>query len=308
MLNFCKQSHLNASVPYPDKMPIFTPSGHRCWSEKIHMSYFGLRNRIQWVNAIALAISVNTFSCQGRYVKLEPACCNYFRLRGKKMSEKKALNHAGFIKIGLLLILAVIVLTGFVAIRGLQTFRWGMAECLRWQGESLSERFSVTDETSRQLVTMTGEFARQIESGAISPLKGFTVLRAFYNGPLLLTLLHTSLTQSLHATEMPEGIDTSELAGTSLRFFFAAKQGKIALPAQKEIIDMLMEKRVVETPSALGLAIPEQTESFRKKLSQSTMIDCLKRMGEISSDTAALSPDTILESVSELRQIIAALQ
>lgn len=224
------------------------------------------------------------------------------------MSEKKVTNHAGFIKIGLILLLAAIVGTGFVAVRGLQTFRWGMAECLRWQGECLSERFLVADETSRQLVTMTGEFATQIESGAVSPLKGFTVLRAFYNGPLLLTLLHTSLTQSLHATEMPEYIDTSELAATSLRFFFAAKQGKIALPAQKEIIDMLMEKRVVETPSALGLAIPEQTESFRKKLSQTAMLSCLKRMGEISSDTAALSPDTILDPAVELKQILTAAQ
>lgn len=224
------------------------------------------------------------------------------------MSEKKTFNNAGFIKIGLLLILVVIVLTGFVAVRGLQTFRWGMAECLRWQGESLSERFFITEETGRQLVTMTGEFARQIESGAVSPLKGFAVLRAFYNGPLLLTLLHTSLTQSLQITEMPEGIDTSELAETSLRFFFAAKQGKIALPAQKEIIDMLMEKRVVETPSALGLAIPEQTESFRKKLSQNTMLSCLKRMGEISSGTAVLSPDTILDPAVELKQILAATQ
>lgn len=231
-----------------------------------------------------------------------------FACEAKKMSEKKALNHAGFIKIGLILLLAVIVGTVFVAVRGLQTFRWGMAECLRWQGESLSERFFITDETSKQLVTMTGEFARQIESGAVSPLKGFTVLRAFYNGPLLLTLLHTSLTQSLHAAEMPEGIDASELADASLRFFFAAKQGKIALPAQKEIIDMLMEKRVVETPSALGLAIPEQTESFRKKLSQSTMLSCLKRMGQTSSGTAAIFPTAVLDPVSELRQIIAAAQ
>ncbi len=242
------------------------------------------------------------------YDRLNSACCNYFRLMVRKMSEEKTCKTAGFIKVGLVLLLAAIAITGFVAVRGLQTFRWGMAECLRWQGESLSERFFVTDETSRQLVTMTGEFARQIESGTVSPLKGFTVLRAFYNGPLLLTLLHTSLIQSLHATEMPEGIDTSELTGISLRFFFAAKQGKIALPTQKEIIDMLMEKRVVETPSALGLAIPEQTESFRKKLSQSTMLGCLKRMGDISSDTAAIFPTAELEPVSELRQIIAAAQ
>lgn len=222
------------------------------------------------------------------------------------MSEKKVTNNAGFIKTGLIIILAVIALTVFVAVRGLQTFRWGMAECLRWQGESLSERFFVTEDTNKQLMTMTGEFARQIESGAVSPLKGFTVLRAFYNGPLLLTLLHTSLTQSLHAAEMPDDTDTSELANTSLRFFFAAKQGKIELSAQKEIVEMLMEKRVVETPSALGLAIPEQTESFRKKLSQSTMLSCLKRMGEISSDTAALSPDTILDPAAELKQILSA--
>ena len=82
----------------------------------------------------------------------------------------------------------------------------------------------------------------------------------------------------------------------------------VALPAQKEIIDMLMEKRVVETPSALGLAIPEQTESFRKKLSQSTMLSCLKRMGQTSSGTAAIFPTAVLDPVSELRQIIAAAQ
>ena len=224
------------------------------------------------------------------------------------MSEKKALNNTGFIKIGLVLLLAAIAVSAFVAVRGLQTFRWGMAECLRWQGESLSERFFITEETGRQLATMTGEFARQIESGAVSPLKGFAVLRAFYSGPLLLTLLYMSLTQSLYATEMSEGIDTSVLASSSLRFFLAAKQGKIELPAQKEIIDMLMEKRVVETPSALGLAIPEQTESFRKKLGQTAMLKCLERMAGISSDTAALFPDTILDPAVELKQILAAAQ
>ncbi len=204
--------------------------------------------------------------------------------------------------------LAAIAITGFVAVRGLQTFRWGMAECLRWQGESLSERFFVTEDMNKQLVTMTGEFARQIESGAVSPLKGFAVLRAFYNGPLLLALLHASLTQSLSTAELPDDTDIPGLASTSLHFFCAARHGKISLPAQKEIIDMLMEKRVVETPSALGLAIPEQTESFRKKLGQAAMLDCLKRMGQISSGTAAIFPTAVLDPVSELRQIIAAAQ
>lgn len=214
-------------------------------------------------------------------------------------------SNRGFIRRALILLLAVLAVFAFMAVRGLQTVRWGMAECLRWQADSLSARFIIAEVSHQEMTAMVQEFARKIESGSVSPLRGFSVLRGFYNGPLLLALLHNSFVQRLRNSGIPEDTDLAGLEKASRLFFVNASLGKIDFAGQSEIRNLLMEEKIVDSPTALGLTIPEQVETFRKKMGQGAVLDCLKRMAELSSATEVLSEAADINPSAELKQILA---
>ena len=214
-------------------------------------------------------------------------------------------SNRGFIRKALVLLLAVVAGFAFMAVRGLQTVRWGMAECLRWQADSLSERFIIAEVSHQEMTAMVQEFSRKIESGSISPLRGFSVLRGFYKGPFVLALLYYSFVQRLRDSEMPEDSDLANLEKTSRLFFVNARLGKINSAGQSEIHKLLMEEKIVDSPTALGLTIPEQVETFRKKMGQGAIFDCLKRMAELCSTTEALSETAEVDMTAELKQILA---
>ncbi len=222
----------------------------------------------------------------------------------KKKCPCLHISNRGFVKQAILLVLLAVVVSGFLINRGLASLRWGMSECLRWQVKSLSERFIIAEEANSKLVGMVEGFAQKIDAGSISPMKGFAVLRAFYKGPLTLALLHSSIMNRVKSDAA--GTDLLSVEKTSLQFFSGSKAGKIAATDQDEVQGLLMEKRIVETPSALGLAIPEPVETFRKKIGQTALHACLARMEQISLSAGQTAGQAVLDPVIELQVVLSA--
>ncbi len=212
----------------------------------------------------------------------------------------------GFVKPLILLLTLTAILSGFFCYRSFTTARWGMAECLRWQGTELSERFIIDEKISSGLNSILQEFARQIESGDVSSLKGFAVLRALYSGPVMLALLHTSINNRLQTMEIAGFSDISSLATTSLRFFLLVKAGKIANEDWEKVKHQLMEKKFRKTLSNSGTTIPETIETFKKEIDQDSLLSCLELMFRASKNATTITESTTLDSIEELKKVVMA--
>lgn len=205
----------------------------------------------------------------------------------------------------LLLILAALS-AGFLGYRSFATARWGMAECLRWQGTELSQRFILDDLTYSSLNSILKNFSRQIESGSVSSLKGFAVLRALYDGPVLLALLHTSINNRLQNFATAGLSDIESLSAVSLRFFFELKAGKIANEDWEKVKHLLLEKKFRKTLSNSGTTIPETIETFKKEIDQDSLLSCLALMNRASHNAIGTPENASLDSIEELKKVVAA--
>lgn len=216
-------------------------------------------------------------------------------------------NSMGFVKPLILLLTLTALLFGFFCYRSFTTARWGMAECLRWQGAELSERFIIDEKISSGLNSILQEFARQIESGSVSSLKGFAVLRALYSGPVMLAMLHASINNRLQTMEIAGLSDISNFNTTSLRFFLLVKDGKIANEDWEKVKHQLMEKKFRKTLSNSGTTIPETIETFKKEIDQDSLLSCLALMNRTSQNASTTASAAYLQPVEELEKIIAAI-
>ncbi|EKD83943.1 MAG: hypothetical protein ACD_39C00344G0002 [uncultured bacterium] len=209
-------------------------------------------------------------------------------------------------KLIIVLLLCAVAILAFVAWRGTLTMRQGMADCLIWQAASLADRFSIDEENNHELVAEINEYAQRIAHGIDPVITGFEVLRSFYDGPLLLALLHTSLINRIDRIEAPEAFDRKNFSMVSLQFFLGVKSGKIADADWQKVRSLLMEQRICETESSIGFVIPEQVESFRKKISFQALSDCLALMDQASSNAPPVAEQAILDPVLELKKVLTA--
>ncbi len=215
-------------------------------------------------------------------------------------------NSMGFVKPLILLLTLTALLFGFFSYRSFTTARWGMAECLRWQGAELSERFIIDEKISSGLNSILQEFAGQIESGSVSSLKGFAVLRALYGGPVMLAMLHTSINNRLQTMEIAGLSDIQSLTAASLRFFMLVKDGKIADEDWEKVKHQLMEKKFRKTLSNSGTTIPETIETFKKEIDQDSLLSCLALMVRASKDATIMPENASLDSIEELKNVVMA--
>lgn len=226
----------------------------------------------------------------------------------KKKCHRRRGSVRSFLSRGTLLLVLVLLLVSFLAARGLGTVRWGMAECLRWQAARLSERFLLEDAVAGRLVQMVGGFAEKIETGNISPLRGFRVLRAFYQGPVLADLMHVSLVNHVRAPASEENADLSAVEKTSGLFFKALKSGKIASADWNKVYGALMEKKICETATEIGFAIPEQVESFRKNSGMSAMMAGIALMERANLSAGFADGAWSADPAAELQKILTAAE
>ncbi|OGK07701.1 MAG: hypothetical protein A2W80_19490 [Candidatus Riflebacteria bacterium GWC2_50_8] len=208
-------------------------------------------------------------------------------------------------KIAALVIACGCATLAFVAWRGMLTMRQGMADCLNWQGKSLAERFIIDDARNRELVAEVSGFAQRVTDGTQPAMSGFAVLRSFYDGPLLLALLHTSLANHVRTIATTEEIDLQDVEKVSLQFFTGVSNGKVATADWQKVRGLLMEQKICETESSIGFVIPEQVESFRRKIGQKALFDCIAIMQQAGSKTDPVASQTVLDPVAELKKILA---
>lgn len=194
----------------------------------------------------------------------------------------------------------------FVAWRGMLTIRQGMADCLNWQGKSLAERFIIDDAGNRKLVAEVSVFAQRVIDGTQPAMSGFAILRSFYDGPLLLALLHTSLVNYVRTVATTEEINQQDVEKVSLQFFTGVSSGKVATADWQKVRGLLMEQKICETESSIGFVIPEQVESFRRKIGQKALFDCIAIMQQACTKIDPVANQTVLDPVAELKKILAA--
>ncbi len=209
-----------------------------------------------------------------------------------------------WVKILTLVLICVFGAIAFAAWRGALTLRQGMADCLAWQGESLSERFILDEETSHEMVASIKVYAQNITAGEQPAMNEFAVLRAFYDGPLLLALMHTSLVNRIDAIEAPDDFDRQNATKISQRFFSAVEDKRISAEAWQKVRDMLLEQKINETESSIGFVIPEQVESFRKKIGLKNLTDCLDFMQQALANAIPADSAAVLDPVIELKRIL----
>lgn len=218
-----------------------------------------------------------------------------------KKNSLFALKHSrGFVRTGILILFAAVLAVAFFLNRGLGTVRWGMAECLRWQGMILSERFILQDQEYAKLEGLIEEYANKIEVGSISPEKGFPVLRALYKGPVLLAMLNSSVNKQFQLLQVPS-LHACETI--SLQFFLGQSLGKVSQPDCEKVKSMLMEDKISETVTSNGLVIPESIESFKKEIGFDSLLNCLEIMNKANQNAGFIAGDKRLDSVEELRKV-----
>ena len=209
-----------------------------------------------------------------------------------------------WVKILALLLVCCFGVIAFVAWRGVLTLRQGMADCLIWQGKSLSERFILDEETAHEMVASIKEYAQNVAAGTQPAMKGFAVLRAFYDGPLLLALMHTSIVNLFETIEAPDDFDRQSAKKVSQQFFCGVQDKRISAEAWQKVRETLLEQKINETESSIGFVIPEQVESFRKKIGFKGLTDCLASMQQALSDAGATNEASVLDPVIELKKIL----
>ncbi len=209
-----------------------------------------------------------------------------------------------WVKILALLLVCCFGAIAFVAWRGVLTLRQGMADCLAWQGESLSERFILDEETGHEMVASIKVYAQGVAAGTQPAMNGFEVLRAFYDGPLLLALMHTSIVNLSDAIEAPDDFDRQSAKKVSQQFFCAVKEKRIPTETWRKVREILLEQKINETESSIGFVIPEQIESFRKKLGFRALTGCLTVMQQALADAIATDDVVVLDPVIELKKIL----
>jgi len=209
-----------------------------------------------------------------------------------------------WVKVLALLLVCCFGAIAFVAWRGVLTLRQGMADCLIWQGESLSERFILDEETAHEMVASIKVYAQGVAAGTQPAMNGFAVLRAFYDGPLLLALMHTSIVNLSDAIEAPDDFDRQSAKKVSQQFFCAVKEKRIPAETWQKVREILLEQKINETESSIGFVIPEQVESFRKKIGFIALADCLASMQTALSDVGATDEVAVLDPVIELKRIL----
>lgn len=213
-------------------------------------------------------------------------------------------NHRSFLKSGILLSLAVIFIFLFLYSRGMNTARWGMSECLKWQGTSLSERFILKEQDAKKLNSLLEVFSHKVESGNISPGRGFSILRAFYKGPLLLALLNSSVKNKLQTFDLVPRSEIAELEKISNLFFRGVKSGKIAEKEWKRVKKSLMEESFRKTHTSIGSVLPESIETFKKGIRQDALFNCLGLMNKINKLVELVENNESMEPVEELEETI----
>jgi hypothetical protein len=209
-----------------------------------------------------------------------------------------------WVKIIALLLICVFGTMAFVAWRSVLTLRQGMADCLVWQGEILSERFILDEETAHEMVTSIKEYAQSVATGKEPAMNGFAVLRAFYEGPLLLALLHTSMVNRLETIEAPDDFDRQSGKKLSQQFFSAVEKNRIPAETWQKVRKILLKQKINETESSIGFVIPEQVESFRKKIGCKALTDCLVLMQQALAEVGSTDSITVLDPVVELKKIL----
>ncbi|KAF1083142.1 MAG: hypothetical protein GQF41_0909 [Candidatus Rifleibacterium amylolyticum] len=209
-----------------------------------------------------------------------------------------------WVKILALLFVCCFGAIAFVAWRGVLTLRQGMADCLIWQGESLSERFILDEETAHEMVASIKVYAQGVAAGTQPAINGFAILRAFYDGPLLLALLHSSIVNRLEAIEAADEFDRQNATKVSQQFFCAVQDKRISAEIWQKIREILLEQKINETESSIGFVIPEQVEGFRKKIGVEALADCLAVMQQALADAGATGDVAVLDPVIELKRIL----
>ncbi|PKL47220.1 MAG: hypothetical protein CVV42_13715 [Candidatus Riflebacteria bacterium HGW-Riflebacteria-2] len=207
-------------------------------------------------------------------------------------------------KIIALIVACTFGIFAFAAWRSMLTLRQGMADCLIWQSASLSERFILDEETSHEMVSAVKIFADNIAHGTQPGMSGFAILRAFYDGPLLLALMHTSIINRLSSIEAPEDFDRQNAEKVSRQFFSAVKDQRISAETWQKTRAMLLEKKLCQTESSIGFVIPEQIEGFRKKIGLKTLSECIVCMQQALTAADLADTVSILDPVIELKKIL----
>jgi hypothetical protein len=214
-------------------------------------------------------------------------------------------NQGGtFFRWGVLFLLFVIVLAVVFAALGMNTARWGMSECLQWQGSILSDRFILSESESEKMIAMIQKFAQQIEAGKVSPRRGFEVLRAFSTGPVTAALLHGSIIRHLRSLENLDETHFTMYQTASQRFFLGVKSGKIVPKDWDSVFNALMENRTSDTTTAIGMIIPEQIRVFHRKIGLAALLACLEKMIRITGNADLPPMDAEPDPVMELSQVL----
>ncbi len=227
----------------------------------------------------------------------------YSHERANPLASK--LNRTVLTRLALLL-LVICALAVFAGWRVMGTLRWGMAECLRWQGEMLAERYILDKEEHSRLNGMVLDFSHRIEAGNVPMLRGFTVLRSFYAGPVSQALLHASIVSRLRMLEAPEGTSSQEVIEVSRIFFLGSKAGKVSPGDADAVQKMLMEQRISETATSIGFILPEQVECFKRNIGLSSLLECQARMHAACNTDAGIGPDAAPDPTQELEALLAA--
>lgn len=175
----------------------------------------------------------------------------------------------------------------FFAHRGVVTWRWGVAECLVWQGENLTQRFILSEEEAQPVQQLVEELAQKIDAGELSARQGMQVIASFYQGPVFMALIQASLENYLRQASLPEDFVAAEMLAVSANFFKAAQNAEIAATDFAEIEKNLMNEKILQTATRIGLTLPEKTLTFRKHLSLAELMVCCDKMKTL----VRLSPD-----------------
>lgn len=204
--------------------------------------------------------------------------------------------------VALLLILVTFILF-FLLYRSFNTIKWGMSECLVWQSSSLSTRFIISNTKQNEITAFTSDFASQILLGNISLLNGYTVIRSFYEGPVFMALLKSSIKNQQAIFEKSNNIDYSAFNNVPTKFFNQVMLDKIAPDCFDRVKKLLIAKKTYETKTSNGYAIPEIIEAFKKNISIDSFSKCLNIMKDATNGDKTATC-TILSPIVELKKVI----
>lgn len=166
----------------------------------------------------------------------------------------------------------------FFAYRTTVTWRWGVAECLVWQSEMLTQRFILSEDEARGVHQLIKNLAKKVDSGKVSPGLGMQVVASFYRGPVFMALLHASLENYLRQASLPEDFVAAEMLSASAGFFYAAERDEVAASDFAEIEKNLMSEKMQQTATGIGLPLSEKVLSFREDLDPAELAACREKM------------------------------